>query len=261
VSSHCSVSTKVNSASDWILVQPSRGRPRFRLFCFPHAGAGATTFHGWSSALPDGVEVRALRLPGRETRLREALLTSMDVLVETLLRVLDPEWSGSYGFFGHSMGARVAFELTRALVRTGRPPPRQLWISGGRAPHLPPRRSPIHGLPDAELVATLCRLYDAPKEVFENRELAQICLPIVRADLALLDVHEHRPGPPLPVPVSVFGGIDDPIVLRAELEAWSEHTNATFQVHTFPGRHLYLKAEARTLLLAQLSQDLASWLP
>jgi medium-chain acyl-[acyl-carrier-protein] hydrolase len=204
--------------------------------------------------------VRAVRLPGRETRRREALITRMQVLVETLLHELDAEWHGSYGFFGHSLGARIAFELTRELARAGRPLPCQLWLSGSRAPHLPRSRVQIHDLPDAEFVRELCRLYDSPPEVFEDRELMGIYLPVIRADLALLHLHEHRPGPPLAVPLSVFGGVDDPILFHSDLEAWSEHTKAAFRIQTFPGKHLYLKGETRAPLLKQLSDDLSSWL-
>ena len=58
-----------------------RGVPRARLLCLPPAGAGAQFFRGWSDALPDGVEVLALRLPGRESRLREAPILLAFVLM------------------------------------------------------------------------------------------------------------------------------------------------------------------------------------
>src|SRR5688572_1367130 len=89
---------------EWTLVQPAIESTAFTLFCFPYAGAGATVFHGWRNALPANVELRAIRLPGREGRLREAPYTEMTALVATLVDVLRPRLGGAYGFFGHSMG-------------------------------------------------------------------------------------------------------------------------------------------------------------
>jgi surfactin synthase thioesterase subunit len=251
--------TEHHGARDWILVQRSRATPKFRLLCFPYAGGGATIFHGWGDRLPAEVEVLAVRLPGRETRLREPLLTHMPVLIDALLAVLEPELQGTYGLFGHSLGGRIAFELARALSHKGIHPPAHLWISGSRAPQLPPRRNPIHELPEAEFIAELRRYEATPAEVFADPELLEIYLPILRADFALHDTHEHRPGPPLRVPISAFGGVDDPYVLPADLDAWSEHTSARFDVQAFPGGHFFLRG-SRTLLLDRLSRDLNAWL-
>lgn len=55
----------------------ARGRdappPRVCVACIGPAGAGACFFHGWGAALPDWLEVLPVELPGRNTRLREAM--------------------------------------------------------------------------------------------------------------------------------------------------------------------------------------------
>lgn len=247
-----------NEFREWTITQPVIGPTTFTLFCFPYAGAGATVFHGWSRELPEGVAVQAVRLSGREGRMRERPYTDMTALVATLVRILGPELRGPYGFFGHSMGARISLELTRALVAAGYPAPAHLWASGARAPQLP-RRPPVHELPDDELLAELRRLHELPDEIFENPELREIFLPILRADFELHDSHVHVDAPPLPVPISAYGGTDDPLVPVEDLPAWAVHTRAAFQVHTFPGRHLFLRT-ARAALLECLSDELSLWL-
>ena len=253
-------SSTIDAFPEWTLVQSAIESPAFTLFCFPYAGAGAATFHGWRAELPASVEICAIRLPGREGRLREPPYTDMNALVPTLLDVLGPRLGGPYGFFGHSLGARIAFELTRAVLTAGLRPPAQLFLSGSRAPHLP-RRPPVHELPDHELVAELRRVHELPDEIFADDELRALFLPILRADFALHDSHVVRDAPPLPLPVpmSVYGGTGDPIVPIADLEAWSVHTSEVFRARTFPGRHLFLRT-ARRALLESLSQDLAPWL-
>jgi len=250
---------KSPDAREWLLVQPARAMPRFKLFCLPYAGGGTTIFHGWGAALPAAVEVQAVRLPGRGPRLREPALTQMSALVTAMVDVLEPELSGMYGFFGHSMGGRVAFEVTRELDRRRLPQPAQLWISGSRAPQLRPRRAPIHELPESEFIAELQRYGGAPSEVLANHELMQIFVPILRSDFALHDTHTHRPGPPLSVPLSVFGGTEDPYVPASDLEAWSEHTTAAFDLQMFPGAHFFVHG-AKDLLLDRLGRDLNTWL-
>jgi medium-chain acyl-[acyl-carrier-protein] hydrolase len=248
-----------DDARAWLLVQPARVAPRFKLFCFPYAGGGTTVFHGWGAALPAAVEVQALRLPGRGGRLREPPIAEMSALVDAVVDVLAPELGGPYGMFGHSMGGRVAFEVARALERRHLPPPAQLWISGSRAPQLPPRRAPIHDLPEPAFIAELRRYGGAPEEILANRELMEICIPILRTDFALHDTYTHRPGPPLSVPICVFGGTEDAYAVAGDLEAWSEHTTAGFEIQMFPGGHFFVH-EARTLVLERLAGDLDAWL-
>ena len=65
------------STSPWLIRFRSRNTARvhIRLFCFHYAGASASIFRSWDEAMPDGIEVVAVQLPGREYRLDEPLLT------------------------------------------------------------------------------------------------------------------------------------------------------------------------------------------
>src|SRR5262245_56015436 len=105
---------------------------RMRLFCFPHAGGGAAAFARWS-ILPD-VCISAAHLPGRENRAVEPSLRTMTDLVIALADAIQPFLNRPYGFFGHSMGAVVAFELAQMLRERRLPQPKALYVSGARAP-------------------------------------------------------------------------------------------------------------------------------
>jgi medium-chain acyl-[acyl-carrier-protein] hydrolase len=244
------------TSNAWTLVQPARAAPRARLFCFPYAGAGATVFHGWSAALPPDVEVIAIKLPGRESRLRERAFTRMEDLIAVLREVVAGALDLPYALFGHSMGARIAFELARALRDAARPAPLHLYVSGCRAPQVPRNRATVHDRSDDDLRAELRAVYDAPAALLDDPELAAIYLPILRADLTLHETHPHRVAAPLAAPLTAFGGADDPIVRPADLDAWAEHTRAGFDVAIFPGGHLFVRS-ARAAVLARLAEDLA----
>ena len=54
---------------------------RLRLYAFPYAGGGAAVYFSWAAALAPEIELWAVRLPGRETRLREPGITSFPAAV------------------------------------------------------------------------------------------------------------------------------------------------------------------------------------
>ena len=124
------------SGSAWV-VRSGRGEPRLRLLCFPYAGGGASSFRGWADQLPAHVEVCALQLPGRETRLKEQPLARLPDLIAALVAETRAYRQCAYAFFGHSLGGLIAFELTRALRRRGERLPLQLFVSACGAPQLP----------------------------------------------------------------------------------------------------------------------------
>src|SRR5437764_4730948 len=89
----------------------------FRLFCFPYAGAGASVFRNWGRRIDPRVDVVAVQLPGRGARLDEAPVTDFDLLCLLLAEAIIHEaGSRPFGFFGHSMGALLMFEVARRMA-------------------------------------------------------------------------------------------------------------------------------------------------
>ena len=242
--------------SPWLLRKPVAESVRARLFCIPHAGVGASVYRLWSSGLPGDIEVCAVQLPGRETRLREAPLTRIDAIVAALLPRLEPLLDRPFAVFGHSMGAVIAVELCQALQSRGGPLPRHLLVSGRRAPHVPDPDPPLAGLSDSEFVAELNRRFGGiPAEVMNDRELMALLLPCLRADIAALESHSPRPLR-IQCPLTVYGGTLDARAPRMHLEAWREMAQSAFRVRTFEGTHFYLNPH-RGELLADIASVLA----
>jgi surfactin synthase thioesterase subunit len=214
---------------------------------------GATLFRNWQAALPSSLEVCAVQLPGRESRLRETPFSAMNPLVEALLPALQPLMDRPFAFFGHSMGSAVAAELTVRLAQVGGPQPTHLFVSGRRAPHLPDPEPPLGDLPDEAFLSEINRRYGGiPREILAERELLELLVPGLRADIRALE--SYRPSSPLTFncPVSVFGGSDDTRATHAQLTAWGDQARGAFRVRLFPGGHFYLN-EARSQLLADIA--------
>lgn len=240
------------TANPWLPAASQSSDARLRLFCLPYAGGGASIFRPWTIAAPRDIQICAVQFPGREHRLMEPAFTRMDALIAALHEVIAAYLDRPFAIFGHSMGALVAFELTRALRRMGLRQPQQLFLSAHRAPQLPDRRAPIHTLPDEELWEQLRRLDGTPEEVLANRELMELITPALRADFQLCETYEVAKERPLDVPFRVFGGTEDPNVAERELEAWRAHTTAVFRVRMLPGGHLFLQQQQREIFTAML---------
>jgi medium-chain acyl-[acyl-carrier-protein] hydrolase len=232
---------------------------RLRLFCFPFAGGGTSTFNSWMDGLPLDTQLQtelcAIQLPGRETKSREHPLTRLSSLLEALMPVFDPYLNMPFTFFGHSMGALVSFELARQLRRQAMPGPVHMVVSGHRAPQLPDPQSAIHQLPDTEFLAKLRILGGTPEEVLQNPELMQLFLPVLRADFAVCETYCYTTEEPLDCSITAFGGNDDPRVSREELLAWQTQSHKSFSLRMFPGDHFFLQS-ARVPVLRVLAQDL-----
>lgn len=227
------------------------------LLCFPFAGGGASAFAGWPSRFPDPVEVCAIQYPGRESRWGEPGPGSLEGLVSALAEDLTPLWTaGDFAFLGHSYGALVAFELAHALAARGFPPPRRLFLSGARAPHLPAREC-LHELPDGEFLERLRGYGGIPDEVLRDRDLMGLVLPILRDDFRLLERHRYQGKESLLVPISALGGLSDASVPIADLLAWSVHTAKAFRSRFFEGDHFF-PFKAPETVAGSIVEDLAA---
>ncbi len=193
--------------------------------------------------------------PGREERIREPSYLDMHTLVMSLTDALAGFTDKPFVFFGHSMGAAVAFEVAHELRRRRLPQPAHLLLSAFSAPQCPRRRGPLAQLPDADFVAELKQMGGSPREVLDNQEVMELLLPTLRADFQLIEQYRYQESALLDCGMTVFGGREDDDAPFEDLEAWQLHTTGIFRVQTFSGGHFYLM-ERGDELRAAISNDL-----
>ncbi|MFI2346589.1 thioesterase II family protein [Streptomyces sp. NPDC019443] len=238
----------------WILRPRRPERVSVQLVCAPYAGGGPAAYHGWATGLPETVDVWLLRLAGRGRRRREPLPTDLDAVVRETAAACAQRLREPFVLFGHSLGAFTAYELAKELALRHGLHAAHLVVAARPAPHVVPRHPPVHTLPTAEFLKALdARYQGVPDALREDPALEHLYLPVLRADMALLETYRYRPAEPLDCPISVFGGRHDHQSPQKDLAAWRVHTRADFTLRMFPGNHFFVQSQ-RTLVLQALTE-------
>jgi medium-chain acyl-[acyl-carrier-protein] hydrolase len=233
----------------WLVRFHETPQPALRLFCFPYAGGSAGLFRNWGAVVDERVEIVAVQLPGRGARLAEAPAVDFALLVSLVTdAIVHAAGSVRFGFFGHSMGALLMFEVTRRLQAQGARLPECVFASGRSAPHLPLDRRRDLAMSDADFVDELRRLEGTPPEILDNPELLAMLMPMIRGDFALLDSWRFEPSPPLDVPLFALAGRSDAHVSVESVEAWSPWTRRNFELMTYSGGHFFLHEHERRMV-------------
>lgn len=245
------------SQSRWIVCPRPSAAATVRLFCFASAGHGPSMFRSWATLVRRDVELSIIQMPGRESRWGEPLVVRMADLMPPLVAALEPRLDGPFAFFGHSLGALVAFETARHLRRSTGQLPVQLFASAHRAPQLPNRHPKIAHFPDRRFVSEInARHGGVPDAVAENQELMDLMVPSLKADYQLFEDYAYTDEAPLACPIAAFGGTADAYVTQEDLEPWREQTTGPFTLRMRRGGHFFVNDD-REGIVATVMADLA----
>lgn len=211
-----------------------------RLFCFPFGGGGASVFHQWPDAVGDQIEVRALQLPGRETRYAESFEADVDYLIKNIVQALGTYQDKPYAMFGYSLGSLLAFETCRELRKQGLKMPDRLFLAALAPPQIPPVQPPIASLGDEEFVEKIEYYYQPGGEAWDDLELREFLLPVLKSDFALYESYVYRDEAPLNCPIDIFAGDSDRSIPLESMQYWAEHTSSEVKHHVFNGGHFFI---------------------
>lgn len=232
--------------------------PSYRIFVFPHGGGGVQSFRTWSDYLPEDVELICLDLPGRGKRSAEAAIRSMDVLVSMVTEALREYSDRPFIFFGHSVGALVAYEIARSLEKAGRPSPFHVVVSAHKSADVPADVPPMYIYADDKLADVVRSLGLVPIEALANEELLHnFILPPLRADFELAETYDRNLPTPLRAAISAIGGGQDETVNANDLDEWRRLTTSRFARIMFDGDHFYthsMTEEVVSTLLREIGE-------
>jgi len=207
------------------------------LYCFPFAGGNAYSYRGLGESL-GRVVVTTFELPGRGRRFREPSLHDLDAMVEDLYRQVRPGLRRPYAFYGHSLGASLAYLLTRRTIAEGDLPPRYLFVSGQKGPAVG-KDETRHLLPKEAFRDMLIDLGGCPPEILAEPELFDLFEPVLRADIAALATRRYEAADPLDVPIQVMTGRGDDVSEQDAMQ-WQRETTREIRLAQFPGGHFFI---------------------
>ena len=234
--------------SPWFVTINPKPLATMRLFCFPYSGGDAFVFRDWVSLLPSTIEVIAIELPGRSTRFHETPVDNLSSIIDSLVKDFKAISNKPFVFLGHSVGAKISFELCKALRSEKLPLPFHFFASGSRAPQIPLREKPIYNLPDKEFIQELEKYNGVPNLVLKDNELMSIFLPMIRSDFTISNTYHYTKVEPFPFDITALGGIDDPTVTEDDIMAWKIHTSKQFCHQMLPGDHFFIKKSQKQIL-------------
>jgi len=176
-------------------------------------------------SLAGSFDAYAVRLPGRESRVRDAFFLDLDLLTAELAGEVERHASGdSPVLYGHCGGATIAWETARRL-QTEHGMDVALAVSSHPAPGIYPR-DPSWTLPREAFLGRVRSDGYLPDGLLANDEIMAIYEPILRADYELIEKHElglarQRPsGPVFGAGVLALYGARDTTLTRGQIEAW-----------------------------------------
>jgi surfactin synthase thioesterase subunit len=230
----------MNTNPLWYQAFEPRPAARVRLYCLPCAGGGASSYRPWTPFVPEWAELRAIRLPGRQARHREPSFDDCDTAARAIAGWLSEE-DTPYALFGHSMGAMLAYRATRFLLADGARPP--VFVASACWPvrGVPPTTMPATTDDDETFCAKVAGMGGSASELLADPDVRELVLPVLRADFALCHTYRYHEEPPLPMPVSVYGGTDDPVTVAENLQTWQAHADRLIGPRLFPGGHFFLQ--------------------
>lgn len=216
--------------------RPINHGDRPALVCLGYAGGSSAIFRGWDDRLGDLADVHAVDLPGRGHSEATTPATSMEEAVEHVVRTVTALGDVPVAWFGHSMGAIVAYEAATRLDEVGRTP---LWFfaSGCAAPHQFWQR--VVPLDDDSLVAAAVRW--ARHDDRPGPETIRPYLANLRADIRLCEGYVWSPHRPFDVPLTAFTGTLDEVAPRSAVQAWARVTRRSLLLQQIIGGHFFIR--------------------
>ncbi|MDP8228959.1 MAG: thioesterase domain-containing protein [Candidatus Electryoneaceae bacterium] len=200
---------------------------KVKLICLPHAGSYVDGYARLKLFLDDHIEQILIEYPGHGRKHREPLIPTLEGLAEVIYEEIKPHLYSKYAFYGHSMGGRMSWLVSRKLQELNQRLPVSLFISGCPAPSAP------FMTPDDINFRTVSNLTGPGME-----ELREMFYPIIENDIKAVDDYQYEKREPLPIPITVLYGMDDTFPAE-DFRKWEMETASNFAIHKFPGDHFF----------------------
>jgi len=225
-----------------------------RLFCIPHAGAGANSFAALAEEAPKGLEVIPICLPGRERRLLEPALRRMEEVVAWIAREIVVDPAVPFSILGQCSGAYAAVEVAAYLEQNSNTRAHCVFV----ASQAPPGSRDADSLTAEGYWEELVQTGELPAELLASAEFMEIFRETSAADIELINsyIKAGRFSSISSRIVALYGleDLDDISSLQA---GWRKLTSERFTEHGLECGHLLTLGDQRAFMDC-LASEIAS---
>ncbi|WP_164779744.1 thioesterase II family protein [Paenibacillus kobensis] len=238
--------------------------PNCKLFCIPYAGGSAAEYQDWQLLMKsDAVEAVPVELAGRGVRARVPLCSTMDEAVADIYEMIQAQIDGQpYALFGHSMGAIIAFEVSRMLSKQNvMPSPVHLFVAGRNPPHVPRRADAkvLHELDDEAFIEEIIQFGGIPEELIAHRGLFRMFMPMLRKDYTVSERYQFQSDDSkLRCPISVLYGTLDHSTAEV-MSQWQRYTSGSCSLQAYEAGHFFIH-DYREQVVGWIESELAGTL-
>ncbi|KPA18715.1 pyoverdine synthetase, thioesterase component [Candidatus Magnetomorum sp. HK-1] len=209
------------------------------LYCFPFAGGTSYAYRDLEKYFVDSINIVPIDLPGHGTKMKSPLLTNIHEITDHIFREIKDELYKPYAIYGHSMGALLGYLLAQKTVKNSLPAPLQLFVSGHYSPTVPPKNKTVHLLPEESFLKKVKSYGGIPEEIFQEKDLMDLFIPIMRADFQAVAEYVYLPEDPLDIPINVMIGSND-TTSYDDAVRWQDVTHRKVALRQFPGGHFFI---------------------
>lgn len=212
---------------------------RILVFCFSHAGGISFAYRVFITAgQTGGFEYIPIDTSGHGKRMGEQLYFRFDEIVEDLYNKVCVKLGDRQQFMlmGHSMGAWIAFEITKRFQSRGISPELLILSSNVPAKYYNDRVSIKAG--DEVVKAQLTERNPDLKQFFEDKMLSETFYPIIKADYIAIDGYLNKEDEGMKVSCNVLGIIsDDDRFDEATMSKWKAYVDGVYLQKVIKGDH------------------------
>jgi surfactin synthase thioesterase subunit len=183
----------------------------------------------FARAFTGGTKCVAVQYPGKRAGKDLSQYTSIPDLADRLCAMLKPAEApaGPVAFFGHSMGALLAFEVALRFEQAGNPIA-ALFVSASAAPGLWPRRAELAGS-DQQLLSLISDVTGVNPEFLNNDQFAATLLPTLRG-LKAVAAYDREPEAVVSCPIHALIAEDDELATAESATPWEQRTTGQFDL-------------------------------
>lgn len=212
---------------------------KITVFFLPFAGGSRYSYNQFKQAAPSWMKVEPLDLPGRGGRFKEEMLATIEEVVDDLYEQVKSKIDQPYAIYGHSMGATLAYLLTRKVSDLNRSLPAYVFLTGTCGPTADREMKKRSELPKDEFIQEVTDMGGSPDEILKDDQLMEFFEPILRGDFKILENYYHEVREPLNIPFTVIIGADEEVT-NDEAKAWGREFAQPIDFHVMPGNHFFI---------------------